>query len=387
MGEQAALRLLAPGRNIGQCRNIVNRVDVAVVGAGVTGLAVARELATRGAAVAVVERVGIAAGASGVQPGGVRQQWGTRVACRLAREAVAFWREANERLDPRMPLELRPCGYLFVAESDHTLDRLRANVALQNEEGIASRLVVPDEAAALVPGLEPSALTGAAWCAEDGYFDRPQAVVEAFAGGIDIHYAAVTDLRRDGSGWIAGPLAADAVVVAAGVDTPSLLAPLGIEVPIVREDRHLFFSEPIRERLLEPLVVAAERGFAAKQLADGRVLASDLRARGDAASGRELWRATIRNASEALLPQLTHVSYPLLIPGVYDVTPDHQPILGPVADGLFVAAGFSGHGFMIAPAVARITADAVAGERDPVLDVLGADRFAAGRLVSEPQLV
>jgi sarcosine oxidase subunit beta len=69
------------------------------------------------------------------------------------------------------------------------------------------------------------------------------------------------------------------------------------------------------------------------------------------------------------------------------VTPDHQPILGPVADGLFAAAGFSGHGFMIAPAVARITADAIEGKRDETLDVLGIDRFAAGRLVPEPQLV
>ena len=75
------------------------------------------------------------------------------------------------------------------------------------------------------------------------------------------------------------------------------------------------------------------------------------------------------------------------MPGVYDVTPDHQPVLGSVADGIFVAAGFSGHGFMIAPAVARIVADAVQGRRDPVLDVLGTERFAAGRLVPEPQLV
>ncbi len=365
----------------------MNRVDVAVIGAGVTGLAVARELRLRGVSVAVLERERIAAGASGVQPGGVRQQWGTRVACRLARESVAFWREVNQHLAPRVPLELRACGYLFVAESDDTLERLRTNVDLQNEEGVPSRVLTPEEAAALVPGLEAGPLAGAAWCAEDGYFDRPQAVVEAFAEGLDIHRADIARLRRDGSGWIVGPLAAEAVVVAAGVDTPALLAPLGIELPIAREDRHLFFSEPIRERLLEPLVVAPERGFAAKQLADGRVLASDLGARGDAEVGRERWRATIREASEALLPQLTHVSYPLLVAGVYDVTPDHQPILGTVADGLHVAAGFSGHGFMIAPAVARIVADALAGERDPVLDVLGADRFAAGRLVSEPQLV
>ena len=365
----------------------MNRVDVAVVGAGITGLAVARELRGRGFRVVVLERERIGAGASGVQPGGVRQQWGTRVACRLARESVAFWRDVDERLEARMPLTLQRCGYLFLAETAAALARLAAQVALQNAEGIGSRIVGPQEAAELVPGLAAELIEGGAWFADDGYFDRPQAVVEAFAHELDIEYVDVAALRRDGGGWVAGPARASAVIVAAAIETRRLLAPRGIDLPIVAEDRYLFFSDPIRERLLEPLVIAGERGLAAKQLADGRVLASDLTAQGDAVTGRERWRAKVRNASEALLPQLSHVSYPLLVGGVYDVTPDHQPILGAVDDGLFVAAGFSGHGFMIAPAVARITADAVEGVRDPLLDVLGADRFAAGRLVSEPQLV
>jgi sarcosine oxidase subunit beta len=356
----------------------MDRVEVAVVGAGVVGLAVARELRERGRVVAVLERTGIGAGASGVQPGGVRQQWGTRVACRLARESVAFWREADERLDSRVPLTLRRSGYLFVARSPETLDRLRANVVLQQDEGVPSRIVDAAEAAGLVPGLDGEAIAGGAWCAEDGYFDRPQAVVEAFANSLDVRLETVETLRA---------LRADAIVVAAGAETKALLATIGVDVPIEPEDRYLFFSEPIRERLLEPLVVAPELAFAAKQLADGRVLASDLTARGDADAGRDRWRATIRSAGETLLPQLTHVSYPLLVRGVYDVTPDHQPILGPVADGVHVAAGFSGHGFMIAPAVARIVADAVEGVRDPVLDILGVERFGAGRLVPEPQLI
>ena len=348
--------------------------DVAVVGAGIVGLAVARELAGRGARVVVYERRGIAAGASGVQPGGVRQQWGTRIACRLARESVAFYAEAAERLEAGVPLAFRRCGYLFLAHSDEALARLATNVALQNVEDIPSRIVSAEGAASLVPELETASVAGGSWCAEDGYFDRPQAVVEAFASGLDVQPRDVRTLDE---------LAADVVVVAAGAETPALLPGL----PIEREDRYLFYSDPLQERLLEPLVVSAERRFAAKQLADGRVLASDLGARGEA-EHREAWRANVRAGIDELLPRLGFVSFPLLVSGEYDVTPDHQPLLGEVDEGVYVAAGFSGHGFMIAPAVARILADAIVdGRRDEALSVLDVARFAENRPVPEPQLV
>jgi len=338
------------------------------------GLAIARELVGRGVRVAVFDRSGIGAGASGVQPGGVRRQWGTAVACRLASEAAAFYTDADERLQSSVRLGFRRCGYLFLAHSDETLRRLAENVRVQNELGVPSRIVSPVEAVEVVPGLVAEAIVGGAWCAEDGYFDRPQSVVEAFAAGLDIR---VQDVRA------LDELQADAVVVAAGADTPQLVPGL----PIVREERYLLYSEPIGERLLEPLVISAERHFAAKQLGNGRVLDSDLAARGDDAQQPQ-WRAHVRETIEELLPRLTYVSFPLLVRGEYDVTPDHQPILGRVDDGVFVAAGFSGHGFMIAPAVARILADIVLeNRRDPALDILDAGRFEENRLVPEPQLV
>src|SRR5262245_53069849 len=190
------------------------RLDVAVVGAGVVGLAIARELAARGARVGVIDRAGIGAGASGVQPGGVRQQWGTRIACRLARESAAFYADADERLASPVPLGFRRCGYLFLAHSDETLRRLAANVEVQHAEGIPSRIASPDECAELVPGLETATVAGGAWCADDGYFDRPQAVVEAFGSGLDVRIAEVRALSE---------LDAGAIVVAAGADTPALL--------------------------------------------------------------------------------------------------------------------------------------------------------------------
>jgi sarcosine oxidase subunit beta len=340
--------------------------DVVVVGAGIVGLSIAFHLRESGAAVTVVDRAGVGAGASGVQPGGVRQQWGTPTNCLLAQESLRFYADAVERLQMRVDPGFRSCGYLFLAHSERALEKLRANVALQNGLGVPSRIVSPAEATGLVPGLDAGSVAGGAWCAEDGYFDRPQAILEAFGALFEVELREVSDVDD---------LAAGAVVVAAGVDTSRLLP----ELPIHAETRTLFFSDPIHERLLEPLVVSTEKGLAAKQLADGRLLASDLH--GGA-------RANVRSGFEELLPRLVYVALPTVVEGLYDVTPDHQPILGQVRDRVWVAAGFTGRGFMQAPAVGRIVAESVLGTgRDPVLGVFDAGRFAEDRLVPEPSVV
>jgi sarcosine oxidase subunit beta len=268
-------------------------------------------------------------------------------------------------------------------------------VQIQQEAGVPSRIVSAAEAGELVPGLDASSLAGAAWCGSDGYFDRPQAVVEAFAEGVRVVPGEVSRLEADGAGWVAALRGgarrrADAIVLASGVATSGLVELLGIELPIEPEERFLFLSAPIRERLLEPLVVSAERRFAAKQLGNGRVLTSDLGAAGEPEEGLPTWRANVRAGIRALVPALEYVDLDIVVPGIYDATPDRQAILGPLPglDGLYVAAGFSGHGFMLAPAVARIVAGAVLGEPpDPALAVLDAARFAEGRLVPEPAIV
>ena len=310
-----------------------------------------------------------------MQPGGVRQQWGTRVNCLLARESMGFYRDAREFLRMRIDPGFQACGYLFLAHSEAALARMRENVRLQNELGISSRILTATEAAELVPGLAVDGVVGAAWNGDDGYFDRPQSVVEALGALADVQIDDVADVDE---------LEAEAIVVTAGADTPRLLP----ELPIRREERYLFFSDPIGERLIEPLVVSPERRFAAKQLGDGRLLASDLNARGDASATADSWRANLRRAFEELLPRLVFVPLPTLVSGSYDVTPDHQAILGRVRDRVWVAAGFSGHGFMVAPAVGRIIAEAVIdGREDPILTVLDAQRFSEGRLVPEPEVV
>ena len=370
------------------------------MGAGITGLAIAYELAGRGLDVTILERSGIGAGASGVQPGGVRQQWGTRVNCLLARESLAFYRRVEEHLDAPQIGPLTECGYVFLAHSDERLAGLSEEVALQREMGVPSVLLDPAELGELVPGLDVTTVFGASYCAEDGYFDRPQAVVEAYAAaarrrGVRIEQRDVVALRQAASGWtLQGANGecdeAEIVVLATAYDTPRLVAPLNITIPIVKEPRYLFYSEPIRERLLEPLVISTERAFAAKHLANGRVLASHLAAEGDPNGRSNDWRRAIRQNVSELLPVLEYVEYSVLVEGFYDVTPDNQPVLGPVPghEGLWLAAGFSGHGFMLAPAVSRAVANLLVDRTsDPLFEDFALDRFERAQLTPELQVV
>ncbi len=375
-------------------------IDVAIVGAGITGLSVAWHLTQRGLTVAAFDATGIGSGATAIQPGGVRQQWGTEVACAMAREAFAFYNEIEERLVPAVDPRLTACGYLFVAQEEAELAAQRERPALQHRLGVPSREVSPEEAGSLVEGLAADRIVGGVWCDQDGYFDRPLAVVGAFAdaaarGGATFVDRRVEMLARDGEGWrltLRGgeTVQAAAVVVAAAWDSPALLAPLGIELPIVREPKYLFYSDPIRERLLEPLVIAPERHFAAKQLADGSVLASDLGAGSRPGEDRAIWHSNVRRAITELLPILEYVSFPVLVEGFYDVTPDRQPVLGPVDGhpGLQIAAGLNGRGLMMAPTIGRVIADAVVdGTVDATMAPLAASRFRDGAALTPEQQV
>ncbi len=374
---------------------------VAIIGGGVVGLSIAFHLAeARTSRVTAYERKGVGAEASGVQPGGVRQQWSTEVNCRMARESAAFFADLGSALGASSPPTLERCGYLFLAHSAERLTELERDVVLQNSVGVPSRLVSPAEAAEIVPGLGLESILGAAFCSEDGYVDRPQAAVEAFAEaafarGVKLRIGDVVNLRPDGHGWRlelgdGATERADQVVVAAGYDAPALLRTLELNVPIRKEARFLFLSEPIRERLLEPLVISLERHFAAKQLASGRVLASDLSAREDPDENSPVWRENVRGHIEELVPLLSYVPLPLLVEGYYDVTPDAQAIIGPVdgRDGLWLAAGFSGHGFMMAPSVGRRLAATIhTGELDSLLVPFSLQRFDRDELKPERQIV
>jgi sarcosine oxidase subunit beta len=358
--------------------------DIAIIGGGIIGCSIAFHLAEKGMEqIVVFERKHVASGATGVCPGGIRQQFENEAECRLAQRSMRFFERINDRLTPETPFFLERSGYLFLAETDQLLDRFRKNVSLQNQLGIPSRIVNPDEIAEIAPMLVLDGMIGGAFCAEDGFLEDCDGVTNrmlrcARERGAKLVLQQVVEIRKDGGNWrLSTPTdswTAGQVIIAAGVDSSELAAAVGVKLPITPERRRLAYTEPSTERAMSPLTVALERGFAGKQLMNGVFYLGWLGETEDSDNLTFIERALTAGAS--LLPTLAELPVRRVVEGLYDSTPDHRPILGEVGEDVFLAAGFSGHGFMLAPAVGEMMAELIAnGRADPLLNEFSIRRF------------
>jgi len=341
-----------------------------VAGAGVVGASIAYHLAERGAGEVLLAETGtVASGATGKALGGVRQQFSSAPEVRLAKESVAFFGS----LDPDL---FAPVGYLFLATTEDGLRELEERREVQHALGVPVEVVDPS----CVVGLAVDDVVGAVFCAEDGIADPVGVTRELVrrAVNLGVEVQEHTDALE---------LEGDVLVLATGAASASIGAKLGVELPVRPLVRQLVETEPVPGLPSNlPLVVEAETGFHFRRRGEALVLAMPeptLRWGTEETVDPSLvadWleRAVHRYPATAGIPVARAWA------GLYDMTPDAHPILGPVGDGLYVACGFSGHGFMQAPAVGRIVADELLGS-DPRFDLapFRLDRFEAG--LSSPE--
>jgi glycine/D-amino acid oxidase-like deaminating enzyme len=327
---------------------------IVVAGAGAIGASVAFHLASLGARdVVLADRMGIAAGATSKAMGGVRQQFSTAAEVRLAQASIRFFEELGTPLFEQV-------GYLFVATTEEGLAELEVRRELQAQLGVPVESVDPR----FVEGLRTDDVLGAVNCATDGVADPPavtrELVRRALKLGVEV---------RDGIA--AETLDADVLVIACGPWSAELAATRGVELPVRPLCRQLLATTELPE-LPEslPMVLEAETGFHFRRRADRLVLAM--------VDPEPRWGFEER-VDESLfddrLARLRH-RYPPASgatierawAGLYDMTPDAHPILGEVAEGVYAACGFSGHGFMQSPAVGRGLAEEILG-LSPSLDL------------------
>lgn len=377
------------------------RAEIVIVGAGIIGCSIAYYLAKKGHTdIIVIDKGGISSGMTGLCPGGVRQQWGTEINCLMAKASTQFYKNMNEELQPEHPLMFRQVGYMYLFHTEQAINNYQANIALQNRLGIPTKMINREEVLQIVPGLNPNSFIAGSFCETDGFVDDVYDITNAFANaakrmGVTFILDEASEIVADGNRikgvWTnRGFIECSILVNAAGTDSLELAATVGIEVPIKREVRRIIFTNRFEERLIEPLVVYFEKGFAAKQLTDGTIYLSYLGSDMKAPFETFAYQMRAAEVGMEIFPPLEHVEFRRHVDGVYDSTPDHQAILGGIdgLDGYFQAIGMSGHGFMMAPAIGQTMAETILGEK-PFIDIdpLHFNRFAANALIPEPRVV
>jgi sarcosine oxidase subunit beta len=365
--------------------------DVAIVGAGVMGLALAYNLALVGVKkIVVLDAHYLAWGASGRNGGGVRQQWSTELNIRLMQESTELC--AGFARDMGINVWMRRGGYLFLARTAAARARLEKNVALQNRCGLDTRLVSPAEARKLVPGLDVEGFVGACYNATDGIvFPWPFLWGYARAAakrGVSIHTATpATAIERGAGGFrlvtAKGALRAARVVCAAGAWSPEVARLAGVALP-TWPVRHEILSTEALKPFLKPMVSVLETGLYFSQSLRGEIVGGI--SMPEPAGAREIrlgsslaFLQTMARAMTEVMPVLGHVKVVRQWAGPYDMSPDGNPLVGETArvPGFYVCCGFQGHGFMMAPVVARHYARMLAGEPPHAFFTSWrADRFA-----------
>ena len=341
-----------------------------VIGGGAMGASVAWHLRQLGVEdVVLVERDSLASGSTSASAGGIRAQFADELNIRIALRSLAEFGEMEG-------IDFHQHGYLFLLDNEQDLARFRTGLELQRSFGVPSRELSPSEARAILPQLDTDGVLSATYCELDGYA-TPENVVQWYARGLAVRQGCactgidVRDGRIAAVETTKGPIATEIVVCAAGAWSQEVGAMAGVDLPVRGEPRWMFFTPEdggLPERV--PLTIDFTTGFYFHREGPGLVF-----------GGREQTAEDLAEPALRRLPVLADLPVQSSWWGYYEISPDHNAIVGEAAEPsrFLYATGFSGHGFQQAPAVGEHLAQLVTGTT-PTLDLsaFSVDRFARG---------
>ena len=378
--------------------------DAVIVGGGVVGCAIAYELALRGMTnITVVEKSYLASGATGRCGAGIRQQWGLESNILLSKYSCEILENMNEELDYDRDIEFHQGGYLLLAYGDKMWNQFLKNVELQHKHGVMSEVTTPLQAKEIVPHLNIEGLTGATFHQKDGHAN-PFKVTDAYYKaakrlGVEFQtFTEVTDIITE-NGKVTkvittnGEIATDRVINAAGGWSNVVANMVGVDLPVHSERHQILVTEPVKI-MQEPMVMSFYHSIYCQQAPHGSFIMGlgDPKNEPRGFNVDSTWQF-MQEMSEIitnLLPPLKELRIIRQWAGLYNVTPDAAPLLGsvPGVEGFYVAVGFSGHGFMIAPMTARLMAQHILGEETDIdISTYDFGRYERGELIKEPNVV
>jgi sarcosine oxidase subunit beta len=380
---------------------MIKKADIVIIGGGVVGCSIAYNLAKLGAKnIILLEKNTLSSGATGRCGAGIRQQFGTKMNCILARESIKIFENLSQELE--YDIELNQGGYLILAYTEKEVNQFKKNVALEQSLNIKARLITVEEAKEIVPPLNTEGILAATFCPTDGHanpFKTNFAYAEAAERlGVKIYtFTEVKEIETENHKIVAintdkGKVLTPMVVNAAGGYSGIIGKMVGVDIPVYSQRHQILITEPI-DPLFRPMLLSFSRNFYGQQTPHGSIIMGfgDPNERKDGDIGSS-WQFAQQMAQKmtAVLPLLKEVSMVRQWAGLYNMSPDAQPILGehPQIEGFYMAIGFSGHGFMLAPITSKLIAELILKRKTSLpIDKLDIGRFERGELIIEPSVV
>lgn len=365
------------------------RADVVVIGGGVMGTSIAFHLAEAGVDVCLLERSELASGSTSRAAGGIRAQFSDPLNIALGARSIEAFERFGER--PGAEIDLEQVGYLFLLDRPEDIPVFERSVAIQNEHGVPSRLLDTEEIRGVCPIAGLEGVLAAAFSPRDGHAS-PEAVVQGYAAGarrhgatvvtgcavmgIDVAGGEIRAVRAQG-----GRVETGVVVCAAGAWSPEIGDMVEVGLPVVPVLREVGFTAGAELPDRIPLTIDFSTGFYFHRQGPGLLFGMGDREQppGFDAPTDPAWLERVTAVAERRLPRLLEIGIAGGWKGAYEITPDHNALIGEAArpSRFLYATGFSGHGFLQGPAVGETVRDLVL-EREAVLDVspLSVERFA-----------
>jgi sarcosine oxidase subunit beta len=371
----------------------MTRADIVIVGGGIVGCATAFELARRkaGNVVLVEKELLLGTGATAKCAGGIRAQFSSEVNSRVSQLSQKIF--LNFEAEIGVPAAYEKVGYLFCLTRDEDVDSFRTQLAMWQKIGLPAVWLSPEEITERIPMLEANDLLGGTFCSDDGLADSGEVMTayekQARAAGVDIRTGcSVTEIRRHGNrveAVVAGDdvIETNLVINCAGPHAAAVGALVNLEIPVAPIKRQICKTAPLDWIPADlPMIVDIASGLYMHRESAGMLMgwADPSVAPGFDISTDPAYTDEIIMRALARMPRLETAEIANAWGGLYEVTPDHHAIIGPVATvaGFWICAGFSGHGFMHAPAAGRLMAEWITDGRPSIdLSRLAFERFAS----------
>lgn len=374
---------------------------VVIIGGGVVGTSAAFHLAEAGVDTVLLERGQLGSGSTSRGAGGIRTQFSDALNVEIARRSREAFRDFGRR--PGWEIDLKQVGYLFVLSRNSDVEEFERSVALQNEHGLDSRMLTPQETRKLCPLVEGNDILAGAFSPGDGTA-TPEGVVQGYAFGARGHGAQIRvgcqvhDIKTR-AGHITevvtdeGSIRTDTVICAAGAWSQSCGDMVGVALPVTPLRRQILFTDAI-DRLPSqfPMTIDFESSFYFHREGPGLLMGmSDPHEKpGFSVETTEDWIPELMRVVRRRAPTIADAGIRGGWAGLYEVTPDHNAIIGEATgvSRFLYATGFSGHGFLQGPAVGEILRDLVL-DRPTFTDIspLSVERFDSAALRPEYNVV